>query len=169
MRRVRVLCGAVVVCVAFELMGQAAPASPKLGETEPSLMMPEGASFEIGADGNFLVDGKPRFLIGNLYYGGFGADTLAKGPGYGDEYAWIYESAPDRAYLQRLGFDTSGGEVSPSWLAKYRSPRRYYQARGGVDWSVAEGSDGSGLHVRDMVARRDEVREGDEARRRRVR
>ena len=40
MRRVRVLCGAVVVCVAFELMGQAAPASPKLGETEPSLMMP---------------------------------------------------------------------------------------------------------------------------------
>ena len=90
MRRVRVLCGAVVACAALELMGQAAPVSPKLGETEPSLMMPEGASFEIGADGNFLVDGKPRFLIGNLYYGGFGADTLAKGPGYGDEYAWIY-------------------------------------------------------------------------------
>ena len=145
MRRVRVLCGALVACAAFELMGQAAPASPKLGETEPSLMMPENASFEIGADGNFLVDGKPRFLIGNLYYGGFGADTLAKGPGYGDEYAWIYESAPDRAYLQRLGFDTSGGEVSPSWLAKYRSPRRYYQARGGVDWSVAEGLWHSGL------------------------
>ena len=146
MRRGRVLCGgAVVACAAFGLMGQAAPASPKLGETEPSLMMPENASFDIGADGNFLVDGKPRFLIGNLYYGGFGADTLAKGPGYGDEYAWIYESAPDRAYLQRLGFDTSGGEVSPSWLAKYRSPRRYYQARGGVDWSVAEGLWHSGL------------------------
>ena len=135
----------MMLFAAAALCAASAPASPKLGETEPSLMMPEGASFEIGADGNFLVDGKPRFLIGNLYYGGFGADTLAKGPGYGDEYAWIYESAPDRAYLQRLGFDTSGGEVSPSWLAKYRSPRRYYQARGGVDWSVAEGLWHSGL------------------------
>jgi hypothetical protein len=77
MRRVRVLCGAVVVCAALELMGQAAPVSPKLGETEPSLMMPEGASFDIGADGNFLVDGRPRFLIGNLYYGGFGHDMKA--------------------------------------------------------------------------------------------
>ena len=102
---------AMMFFAAAALCAASAPASPKLGETEPSLMMPEGASFEIGADGNFLVDGKPRFLIGNLYYGGFGADTLAKGPGYGDEYAWIYESAPDRAYLQRLGFDTSGGVV----------------------------------------------------------
>jgi hypothetical protein len=37
MRRVRVLCGAVVACAAFELMGQAAPASPKLGETVQTL------------------------------------------------------------------------------------------------------------------------------------
>ena len=145
MRRVRVLCGAVVVCVAFELMGQAAPASPKLGETEPSLMMPEGASFEIGADGNFLIGGKPRFLIGNLYYVHYGSDSLVHGPGYPDEFAWVYEGTPDRAYLQRLGFDTSGGEVSSSWLAKYRDPKRNYQARNGVHWNVAANYWHSGL------------------------
>ena len=108
-----------------------------LGETESSLMMPEGASFEIGADGNFLVGGKPRFLIGNLYYVHYGSDSLVHGPGYPDEYAWVYEGTPDRAYLQRLGFDTSGGEVSSSWLAKYRDPKRNYQARNGVHWNVA--------------------------------
>ena len=59
-----------------------------LGETESSLMMPEGASFEIGADGNFLVGGKPRFLIGNLYYVHYGSDSLVHGPGYPDEY-WL--------------------------------------------------------------------------------
>ena len=66
MRRGRVLCGgAVVACAAFGLMGQAAPASPKLGETEPSLMMPENASFEIGADGNFLYETAEP---GGVYY-----------------------------------------------------------------------------------------------------
>ena len=116
-----------------------------LGETESSLMMPEDASFEIGADGNFLVGGKPRFLIGNLYYVHYGSDSLVHGPGYPDEYAWVYEGTPDRAYLQRLGFDTSGGEVSSSWLAKYRDPKRTYQARNGVHWNVASNYWHSGL------------------------
>ena len=58
----------MMLFAAAALCAASAPASPKLGETEPSLMMPEGASFEIGADGNFLIGGKPRFLIGNLYY-----------------------------------------------------------------------------------------------------
>ena len=112
---------------------------------EASLLMPENASFEIGADGNFLVGGRPRFLIGNLYYVHYGSESLVHGPGYPDEYAWIYEGTPDRAYLQRLGFDTSGGEVSSSWLAKYRDPKRTYQARNGVHWDVAENYWHSGL------------------------
>ncbi len=114
-------------------------------DVEPALMMPEGAAFEIGGDGNFLVGGKPRFLIGNLYYAHYGKGELAHGPGYGAEHAWIYEGAPNRGYLQRLGFDTSGGEVSSSWLGRYRDPRRHYQARNAVEWDVATNYWGAGL------------------------
>ncbi len=114
-------------------------------DAEQSLAMPENATFEIGGDGNFLVDGKPRFLIGNLYYAHYGKGELVHGPGYGAEHAWIYETPPDRAYLQRLGFDTSGGEVSSTWLGKYRDPRRFYQARNAIEWDVAQGCWDSGL------------------------
>ena len=116
-----------------------------VGTAEPSLAMPKGASFEIGADGNFLVGGKPRFLIGNLYYCHTGEKELVHGPGYDEKYAWIYESVPTRDYLQRLGFDSSGGEVSSSWLAKYRDPARNYYARNEIHWGVASNFWHSGL------------------------
>ena len=109
------------------------------------LMMPEGARMEFAEDGNFLINGKPRFLIGNLYYAHYGTGELVRGPGYSEKDAWIYESIPDRAYLQRLGFDTSGGEVSSSWIGKYRIPRRHYQARNCIEWGVASNYWNAGL------------------------
>ena len=112
---------------------------------DPSLTMPESASFSIGADGNFLVNGKPRFLIGNLYYCHNGEKELAHGPGYDEKHAWIYESVPTRDYLQRLGFDSSGGEVSSSWLAKYRDPARHYYVRNAINWGFATNYWHSGL------------------------
>lgn len=114
-------------------------------DVDPKLAMPENARLEFAPDGNFLVNGKPRFLIGNLYYAHYGTGELMKGPGYGEKHSWIYESVPDRAYLQRLGFDTSGGEVSSSWLGKYRVPRRHYQARNCVEWGVASNYWSAGL------------------------
>lgn len=137
MKKHNVLSSAAFVAVLAGML-QASDADPKLA-------MPANAKLEFAEDGNFLVNGKPRFLIGNLYYSHYGTGELAKGPGYGREHAWIYESVPDRDYLQRLGFDTSGGEVSSSWIGKYRDPRRYYQARNYVDWSVASNYWGSGL------------------------
>lgn len=117
----------------------------RVGDVEPSLMMPDNASFSFADDGNFLVDGKPRFLIGNLYYCHYGTNEMKRGFGYGKEHAWIYEGMPDRTYLQRLGFDTSGGEASSTWLGKYRNPRRCYQARNCVEWGVASNYWHSGL------------------------
>ena len=116
-----------------------------VGEQEPSLLMPKDASFETAPDGNFLVNGRPRFLIGNIYYCHYGKKELAHGPGYGEEHSWIYEGVPGRDYLQRLGFDSSGGEVSSSWLAKYRDPARNYYARNEIDWDVAANYWHSGL------------------------
>ena len=122
------------------------PLFPVVGDLEPALRMPEGARFEIGPDGNFLVDGRPRFLLGTLYYLAFSDKTgLEPGPGYAPEDAWIYESPPNRDYLQRLGFDAAGGEVSTSWMRKYRPEPGFKRAGRLVDWDFATNFWRSGL------------------------
>ena len=124
----------------------AEPLFPAVAELEPALKMPEGASFEIGESGNFLVDGKPRFLLGTLYYLAFSDKTgLEPGPGYAPEFAWIYESPPTRDYLQRLGFDAAGGEVSTSWMRQYRPEPGFKRADRLVDWDFATNFWHSGL------------------------
>ena len=124
---------AFLAAVALSAAG-ATPLFPAVDELEPALRMPEGASFEIGPDGNFLVDGRPRFLLGTLYYLAFSDRTgLEPGPGYAPEDAWIYESPPTRDYLQRLGFDAAGGEVSTSWMRKYRPEPGFKRADRLVD------------------------------------
>lgn len=127
------------------LAALAASRGASAADGDARLYMPENAGFAVASDGNFLVDGKPRYLVGNLYYSHYGRGELVRGPGYPDEYAWIYEGLPDREYLQRLGFDTSGAEVSSTWLGKYRDPRRCYQARNAVEWEIAGKYWGAGL------------------------
>jgi len=141
------ICAALCSATGISLAAPAAePLFPAVTDLEPALKMPEGASFEIGPDGNFLVDGRPRFLLGTLYYLAFSDKTgLEPGPGYAPEDAWIYESPPTRDYLQRLGFDAAGGEVSTSWMRKYRPEPGFKRAGRLVDWDFATNFWHSGL------------------------
>ena len=136
----------LVLVPATLLAADAPPLFPAVTDLEPALKMPEGATFEIGESGNFLVDGRPRFLLGTLYYLAFSDKTgLEPGPGYAPEFAWIYESPPTRDYLQRLGFDAAGGEVSTSWMRKYRPEPGFKRADRLVDWAFATNFWHSGL------------------------
>ena len=99
----------------------AATAFPPVSELDPALLMPpDSEHVEIAPDGNFLVAGRPRYLLGNILYNTPSLAETAHTPGYADEDAWIYETIPDRDYLQRLGFDTVGGEVSTTWMRAFR-------------------------------------------------
>ena len=141
LRALRIRHSAVLLSVAAALPLFAAdpdtPLFPPVAALEPALTMPEGASFAIGEDGSFLVDGRPRYLLGTLFYLGSGADQLRPGPGYAPEFSWIYETPPARDYLQRLGFDTVGGEVSASWMRRYRPEKSFWRASRVVDWPFA--------------------------------
>ena len=111
---------------------------PPVSELDPALRMPPGpVKLDIAPDGNFLVDGRPRYLLGTVVYHQLRREELAPGPGYAPENAWIYESVPDRDYLQRLGFDTVGGEVSQTWMQAYRPEKSFWQGQKGHDWSIA--------------------------------
>ena len=139
-------CAALCSATGIALAAATDPLFPAVADLEPALRMPEGASFEIGPNGNFLVDGRPRFLLGTLYYLAFSEKTgLEPGPGYAPEFAWIYESPPTRDYLQRLGFDAAGGEVSTSWMRKYRPEPGFKRADRLVDWTFATNFWHSGL------------------------
>ncbi len=114
------------------------PLFPPTSELAPALLMPPGpVALDIAPDGNFLVDGRPRYLLGTVIYHQLSGSDQAPGPGYAPENAWIYESVPDRDYLQRLGFDTVGGEVSYSWMREYRPGKNFWQGRKEHDWSIA--------------------------------
>ena len=114
------------------------PLFPPTSELDPALRMPPGpVALDIAPDGNFLVDGRPRYLLGTVIYHQLRSEDLAPGPGYAPENAWIYESVPDRDYFQRLGFDTVGGEVSYTWMRALRPDKDFWQGRRGHDWSIA--------------------------------
>ena len=114
------------------------PLFPPTSELDPALLMPPGpVALDIAPDGNFLVDGKPRYLLGTIVYHQPSLSECEPGPGYAPENAWIYETIPDRDYLQRLGFDTVGGEVSTTWLEAFRPGKEYWWAHKEHDWSLS--------------------------------
>ena len=124
----------------------AEPLFPPVSEIDPALLMPPGpVELDIAPDGNFLVDGKPRYLLGTIVYHQPSLSECEPGDDYAPENAWIYETVPDRDYLQRLGFDTVGGEVSTTWLEAFRPGKEYWWAHHENDWSLASRYWKSGL------------------------
>ena len=122
------------------------PLFPEVSEIDPALLMPEHAEkVEIAPDGNFLVDGRPRYLLGTILYHQPSLSECEPGEGYAPENAWLYETIPDRDYLQRLGFDTVGGEVSTTWMEAFRPEKKYWQAHLRNDWTLASRYWKSGL------------------------
>ena len=83
-------------------------------------LMPTNGSFGVAPDGTFAVGGKPRYLVGTLYYEGNDYDVGVANQGYADAVKWFYDDIPDYAGHQRLGFDTVGTFVPLTWQNKYR-------------------------------------------------
>lgn len=102
-------------------------------------------SFAIAPDGNFLIDGKPRYLLGTILYGQPSTNDFRRTVGYAEEDAWIYETPPNREYLTRLGFDSVGGEVSQTWQEEFRPEKKFWQAHKALDWALATNWWHSGL------------------------
>ena len=126
------------LCLAASVVAASASLFPPVSELDPALLMPpDSETVEIARDGNFLVDGRPRYLLGTILYHTPSDSDCKPGPGYEPENAWIYETIPDRDYLQRIGFDTVGGEVSGAWMQAFRPEKEFYQGRRVNDWSLA--------------------------------
>ena len=100
----------------FCVTSQAQELFPKFEEIPQELIMPRNARIATAGDGNYLVNGKPRYL--------FGAETgisdisgdLAPSAGYPPALKWLYEEPLNYENSQRLGIDTVAYFASHSWV-----------------------------------------------------
>ena len=104
--------------------------------------------FATAPGGGFLRDGRPVYLIGNIVYADPHAADYAPFFTNVPGWEWIYERPPSRAQFDRLAFNATGGEVSTTWMRKYRPEKSFWQANYQVDWAdVAPGYYKNGLPV----------------------
>jgi hypothetical protein len=108
----------------------------------------DAGEFAMAPGGGFLRDGKPVYLIGNIVYADPHAADYAPFFTNVPGWEWIYERPPSREQFDRLAFNATGGEVSTTWMRKYRPEKSFWQAGYQIDWAdVAPGYYKNGLPV----------------------
>lgn len=136
---------------------------PKFESLKPPILMPQNAEIKISDDGHFLVNGKPRYLEGTLFYEGDSLSVDVPTYGYPPSLKWLYETTQNYEDLQRIGFDTVGTGIPNDWMQKYR--KRFIHLRANekmflryaqsglplyVDFTAAEWSHGGLKYVEGM-------------------
>jgi hypothetical protein len=97
---------------------------PPLNTLKPPVKVPEHSLLSVSKDGHFLLDGKPRYLPGVLFYEGVAQTIRRPTQGYPPELSWLYATTLDYEGHQRIGFDATGTFTSNAWIDRYRPDRK---------------------------------------------
>jgi len=81
----------------------------------PPVSFPENGVVSISPSGNYLLDGRPRFLIG-AQIPEYLKPGIAPTEGYPKEQAWLYEEVLNYRNAQRIGFDSVGYFTVEDWM-----------------------------------------------------
>ncbi len=91
---------------------------PTFQQVPPEVRMPRDAKVTVAPAGHYLVNGKPRYLIGVHPYQAM-RRGLAPTEGYPDSLKWLYEQPLTYHTSQRVGFDTTGTSIPNDWAKHY--------------------------------------------------
>ena len=105
------------------------------------------AELEFAPGGGFVEGGVPVQLIGTLIYELPSAKDYRPFPGEPAGWEWLYETPPNRAQFNRIGFNATGTEVPTTWMRKYRPEANFWQGGRKFDWTTANGYIKNGLPV----------------------
>ncbi len=94
---------------------------PQSGDVRPPLRVEPDPRITVDADGNYCLDGKPRFLVGPQFANTM-KRSIAPTEGYDPSLKWIYEEPMNHEAAQRLGFDTAGYFTSEVWIKEKYVP-----------------------------------------------
>ena len=118
---------------------------PKFESLKPPILMPQNAEIKISDDGHFLVNSKPRYLEGTLFYEGDSLSVDVPTYGYPPSLKWLYETTQNYEDLQRIGFDTVGTGIPNDWMQKYR--KRFIHLRANEKMFLRYAQSGLPLYV----------------------
>jgi hypothetical protein len=113
----------VLVCAALAAQEPAATDAlfPASDEVKPPLRVPRDVEITVDADGDYLIDGRARFLLGPQV-----AEAVKAGQaptaGYDASLKWLYEDVLGYEAAQRLGFDTASYFVPEGWFVEQYGP-----------------------------------------------
>lgn len=93
---------------------------PEYKDLPKNVVFPKNAKVALSETGEYMVNGKPRFLLGIQIAERAQAYGFAPTPGYPPELKWIYEQPLVYESAQRIGFDTFAYFIDASpWLRQY--------------------------------------------------
>jgi hypothetical protein len=111
-------CVAAGVCLAAEATDALFPA---LEDVAPPVLVPRDLGVRVDGNGNYLLFGRPRFLIGAQVPEPVEA-SAAPTAGYHSSLKWLYEWPLDYEAAQRLGFDTASHFTPLGWIGEMFGP-----------------------------------------------
>lgn len=117
---------AISVClVCLALLPAAVPVPAAEDETFPpveqlpaEVVLAPQPEVAVDADGNYLVNGRIRYLLGVQSVTGSSADDIAPTSGYDASLKWLYEEPLTYRNAQRLGFDTVAVFTATDWIRR---------------------------------------------------
>ncbi len=115
-------CMALMIC--FRTPSTCAQSEPKalfpeFHELKPPVLIPPDPTLTVAPEGHFLLNGEPRYLLGQISYEAIHANFMLPTPGYPDSLKWLYETPPTYETAQRLGFDVMGVSATVHWMKSY--------------------------------------------------
>jgi len=87
----------------------------------PPVTVPKGPVVTVDGAGNYVLGGRPRFLLGAQVPEAINAG-LEHTAGYPDALKWLYEQPLRYETAQRAGFDTVGYFTPPGWMTELYGP-----------------------------------------------
>lgn len=119
-------CQTVTIFASLFLVGAAAAGTfPELSEVPAQYRLPAGAKITIDADGNYVYNGEPRYLLGVQAPAGASVTDVAPTSGYPDELKWLYDKPLNYESAQRLGFDTISTFAALKHLSELKPALKY--------------------------------------------
>lgn len=109
----------------------------RLEDIPKEILMPQNAKITVDSFGNYLVNGKMRYMAGISNSTGNYDINIKETEGYPESLNWLYQDVLTYESAQRLGFDTLSIFTPPVWL-KQLDPGVPVAGQNPLNWKWTE-------------------------------
>ena len=122
--------GSCLLALSLPLLVPAGSLFPEFDEIPAALRFPRRAKVTISKDGDYLINGIPRFMIGTELDIERIAEDMMPTEGYPDNLKWLYEGPLSYRTAQRAGIDAISLQFPPNWIHEIYPAWKPYRPQG---------------------------------------